>query len=55
MIPPEVFYIVGGALIGFGLGDVYRYFRPPLSWVRRDQVRPVSDAWDDLTHVRLIK
>ncbi len=55
MIPAEVFYITGGALIGFGLGDVYRYYRPPISWERRHPSSTVAEGWDNLTHVRVVK
>lgn len=51
--PPEVFYVVGGALIGFGLGDIYRYFRPPISWERR-KPQSVVQGWDNLTHVKVV-
>ena len=49
MIPAEVFYIIGGALVGFGLGDIYRYLTRP-----ERPNRPVADGWDNLTHVRVV-
>ena len=49
MIPPEVFYVIGGAFIGFGLADNYHYLHRP-----ERPTRSVADGWDELTHVKVV-
>ena len=51
MSPSEGLLIVGGALVGFALRDVWQVARTH----KTPAPRPVAHKWDDIRHVTIVK
>lgn len=52
MTTGEALLVIGGALIGFAVRDIWTVYR---AWKTPKPTRPVVKDWDSIQHVRIIK